>query len=152
MSISQGDLKRSPRRQRRIGFRRPRRKPQVQSLLDITVTWPNVCVPSLSFRLPRRKFSIIWPGIRMRKTLSTASFSGGCSTLASENGHQKLQRLSRNSSNKVFSNKSDLRTATSFTAPPRTISRRFSNRRGETPPLTQLRKPSNKKGQPCLPP
>jgi hypothetical protein len=38
-----------------------------------------------------------------------------------------LQRPSRNSSNEVFSNKANLRTATYFTARPLIISRRFSN-------------------------
>ena len=81
----------------------------------------------LRFHLRRRKFSTIWPGIRTHKTPSTVSFTGGCSTPALESGPRELQRPSRNSSNEVFSNKANLRTATYFTAPPRTISRRFSN-------------------------
>jgi len=91
-----------------------------------------MCLPSLCFLLQRQKFSIIWPGIQMRKTPSTASFTGGYSTPASKNGRRELQRPSRNSSNKVFSNKSDPRTGTSFTTSHRIISRRFSNRRHET--------------------
>jgi len=108
------------------------------------------CRP-LRFHLRRRKFSTIWPGIRRHKTPSTVSFTGGCSTPAFESGPRKLQRPSRNSSNEVFSNKANLRTAAYFTAPPRTISRRFSDGHHETPLLTQPRRPSNKKGQSCLP-
>src|SRR5438132_6384656 len=104
------------------------------------------CRP-LRFHLRHQKFSTIWPGIRRHKTQSTVSFTGGCSTPAFESGPRKLQRPSRNSSNKVFSNKANLRTATYFTTPPRTISRRFSNGHHETLLLTQSRKPSNKKGR-----
>lgn len=116
-----------------------------------TTDIPNVCLPSLCFHLRRRKFSTIWPSIRMHRTPSTASFIGGCSTLTSKSGRRKLQRPSRNSSKEVFSNKSDLRMATYFTTSPRIISRRFTKGLHETLPLTQPRKPSNKKGQSCLP-
>src|SRR6266545_2176308 len=106
------------------------------------------CQP-LRFHLRHQKFSTTWRGIQMHRTPSTASFIGGCSTPAFEIEPRKLQRPSRNSSNKVFSNKANLRTATYFTAPPRTISRRFSNDH-QTLLLTQPRKLSNKKGQSCL--
>ena len=111
----------------------------------LTTDVPNVCLPSLCFHLRRRKFSIIWPGIRMRKTPSMASFIGGCSTPASKNGRRKLQGPSLNSSNKVFSNNSDVRMAMYFTASPRIISRRFGNGHHETLLLTQLRKSLTRK-------
>ena len=121
------------------------RKLKVRRLLQWDTDVPNVCLPSLHFHLRPQKFSIIWPGIRMRKTPSTASFIGGCSMPASKNGRRKLQRPSRNSSNKVFSNKGDLRMAAYFTTSPRIISRRFGNGHHETLLLTQLRKSPTRK-------
>ena len=115
------------------------------------LTVPNVCLPTLDFHLRRQKFSIIWPGSRMHRTRSTASFIGGCSTPAFGTGRRKLRRPSRNSSNEVSSKKSHLRTAKYFTTSLRVISPLFSNGHHETLLLTQLRKPSNKKGQSCLP-
>jgi hypothetical protein len=124
---------------------------EVRRLLHMgRLTQMCACRP-LRFHLRRRKFSTIWPGIRRHKTPSTVSFTGGCSTPAFESGPRKLQRPSRSSSNEVFSNKANLRTATYFTAPPRAISQRFSNGHHGTLLLTQARKPSNKRGQSCLP-
>src|SRR4051794_7170962 len=92
----------------------------------------DACLPTHDFHLQRQKFWITLPGIRTPKTPSMGSFIGGCSTLACKNGRRKLRRASRNSSNKVFSNKSDLRTATSFTTSHRIIWRRFSNGHDES--------------------
>lgn len=131
----------------------PRAEAEISRYVDCYIgrLTPMCAWQPLPFHLRRRKFSTIWPDIRRHKTPSTVSFTGGCSTPAFESGPRELQRPSRNSSNKVFSKKSDLRTAKYFTAPPRTISRRFSNGHHETLLLTQPRKPSNKKGQSCLP-
>jgi hypothetical protein len=97
-----------------------------------TIHIPNACLPTRHFHLQRQKFWIISPAIQRRRTRWMASFIGGCSTLACKNGRRKLRRPSRNSSNKVFSHKSDLQTATSFTTFHRAISRRFSNGHRET--------------------
>src|SRR5437773_4049950 len=107
------------------------------------------CRP-LRFHLRRRKFSTTWPDIRRHKTPSTESFIGGCSTPAFESGPRKLHRPSRNSSNKVFSNKAKLRTAPYFTASPHIISRRFSNDHQATLFLMTACKASNNKEQSCL--
>ena len=86
----------------------------------------NACVSTLCFHLRRRKFSIIWQPVQMRRTQSTAFFIGGSSTLTSENGRRKLRRPSLSSSNKVFSNKSDLRMEMYFTTSRRVTSPLFS--------------------------
>jgi hypothetical protein len=118
----------------------PRAEAEISRYVDCYIgrLTPMCACQPLPFHLRRRKFSTIWPDIRRHKTPSTVSFIGGCSTPAFESGPRKLQRPSRNSSNKVFSKKSDLRTAKYFTAPPRTISRRFSNGHHETLLLTQV--------------
>src|SRR6266545_2798558 len=87
-----------------------------------------MCLTSLCFHLRRQKFSIIWPDSRVPRTLSTASFTGGCSTLVSETGHRKLHRPSLNWSNEVSSKKNRLRMAKYSTASLHFISPLFSNR------------------------
>jgi len=141
---------RGSKRRRAIRVRAQQRKLRGTSIATAGRLTPNVCSPTHDFHLRHRKFSTIWLAIRRHEIPSTVSFTGGCSTPVFESGPRKLQTPSRNSSNEVFSNKANLQMATYFTAPPRTISRRFSNGHHETLLLTQLRKPSNKKGQSCL--
>jgi hypothetical protein len=142
---------RGGKRRRTIRVPAQQRKLRGMSIARRKRLTPNVCSPTHDFPLRRRKFSTIWRDIRTLKTPSTVSFIGGCSTHVSESGRRKLQRPSPNSSNWVFSNKASLRTAEYFTAPPRTISQRFSNGHHGTLLLMQPRRPCNKKGQSCQP-
>ena len=109
-----------------------------------------MCPPSLRFHLRRQKFSIISRGIRRRKTPSTASFIGGCSTPVSSDGRRKLRRPLCNSSNKVFSKKSVLRTGKHFTTSRRVISPRCGNSQNQA---LHLQKMSNQdlRGRTCMP-
>src|SRR5262245_31816186 len=113
---------------------------RARQLLQEACDRSNVCSTTHDFHLQHQKFSIIWPGGRVHRARSRTSFSGGYSTLVFENGRRKLQRSSRNSSNEVFSKKSHLRMAKSFTTFLRFTCPLFSNGHRGTLLLTQIHK------------
>lgn len=106
---------------------------QVRRLLQGDYHSLNACLSTLRCRPRRGKFSTTLPGTRIHRTRSTASFTGGYSMLTFGTGRRKLRRRSYNSSNKVSSKKSHLRTAKYFTTSHRNISPRFNSALPKTP-------------------